>query len=74
MQHKSWKVYAGESTDSAYEVAIMEASHISIGGKHVKIMRKGESEPFLTVKVRILSCNELRPSNSSQWRLEYVCR
>ncbi len=51
VQHKAWKVFGGESTDSSNEVAIMEASHFSIGGKHVKIMRPGQSEPFLTVKV-----------------------
>ena len=51
VQHKAWKVFAGESTDSSQEVAVLEASHFSIGGKHVKIMRPGQSEHFLTVKV-----------------------
>ena len=52
VQHKAWKVFAGESTDSSNEVAVLQASHISIGGKHVKIFRCGESEHFLDVKVR----------------------
>ena len=51
-QHHSWKVFVGESTDDRNMVAVLEPAHIAIFGKQVRIIRPGESQPFLTVKVR----------------------
>ena len=52
MQHEhSWKVFAGETTEEANLVAIMQPAHMNIIGKHVRIQRPGEHDPFLSVKV-----------------------
>jgi hypothetical protein len=56
LQHEhSWKVFAGETTEEANLVAIMQPAHMNIIGKHVRILRPGQNDPFLSVKVRRLS-------------------
>ena len=43
----------GESTDDQNMVANLEPAHLAVFGKHVRIKRPGEDEPFLTVKVQL---------------------
>lgn len=50
LQHGTWNVYKGDSTSSGDLVASIEPKLIAVMGKTLRIMRAGESEPFLTVK------------------------
>lgn len=50
VQHGTWNVYRGDSTNSGDLVATIEPKLVNILGKTVRITRAGESEPFLTIK------------------------
>ena len=51
VQHGTWNVYRGKSTSSSDLVAYIEPSLSAILGKTIRIIRAGEKEPFLTMKV-----------------------
>lgn len=51
LQHGTWEIFRGDTTNSAALVAEIKPSLMAIGGKKIKVTLAGKQEPELMIQV-----------------------